>query len=228
MTQRTVPILGIIGGVGSGKSTLAAWLSDQLSVVVLDADAAGHEALRDDAVRVALRHEFGAEVFDATGQVDRSRLATKVFGDGPDFSAARRRLEAIVHPVIRHRLEQQMADIRRHGDSDLIILDAAVMMEACWNELCDVVVFVDTPRSMRLQRVAASRGWNEAELNRREASQWSLDRKRHAANAVIDNSGPIDQAGPELLSFLVSRFPTLTPGRTGAALATAGSSDTLP
>jgi dephospho-CoA kinase len=209
MSPVSIPIIGIVGGIGSGKSALADWLPQHLRVVVLDADAAGHAALRQAAVRSELRTAFGAEVFAPTGEVDRRQLAHRVFGDSPAHHSARRHLEAIVHPVIRGALETQIAEARRSGECDLIVLDAAVMLESGWSELCDAIVFVDVPRAARVSRVLTTRGWSEAELDRREASQWPLDRKLAAADIVIDNSGSVESAGRSLLAALQSRFPHL-------------------
>jgi dephospho-CoA kinase len=78
------------------------------------------------------------------------------------------------------------------------VLDAAVLLEAGWNDLCDVVVFIDTPQADRIARVQAGRGWSAAELAKREASQWPLPRKRAAADAVLDNSNDVDHAARQL------------------------------
>lgn len=207
--QRGIPILGLVGGIGSGKSALADWLAQRLRVVVLDADASGHAALRQPEVQFAIRRDFGDDVFNPTGDVERSRLAQRVFGDTPALQTARQQLEAIVHPVIRRDLEQQIAELRERQACDVIVLDAAVMLESGWSELCDAIAFVDVPRSERLARVLATRGWPESELNRREASQWPLDRKRAAADIVIDNSSDLESAGLVLAKFLRSRFPQL-------------------
>jgi dephospho-CoA kinase len=206
MTSLLAPIVGIIGGVGSGKSTLARELMRHWRVQLVNADAAGHAALEAPAVQQALREAFGDDVFDAAGRVSRPRLATLVFGDDPQCIAARRRLEAIVHPPIRRQLERDIARARSEGSCDLVVLDAAVMLEAGWSDLCDAIVFVDVPRPVRVERVLRNRGWNDNELARREASQWPLERKRTAADFVVSNAGDVRDAGRELVEFLSRRF----------------------
>jgi dephospho-CoA kinase len=208
-SQPQTPVVGLVGGVGSGKTTLARWLSQRLRVAVIDADAAGHAALLEPDVRRALRTRFGPEIFDSEGAVIRSRLAVRVFGGTPRHREARKALEAIVHPVIRRRLEQAIAAYRARSDYDLILLDAAVMLEAGWNDLCDALVFVEATLEQRQHRVRSLRCWTTEELERREASQWPLDDKRAAADCVVDNSGDLESAGRQLLEFLQLRFPPL-------------------
>lgn len=220
MRRGGIPVIGIAGGVGSGKSALAAALGRRCRVVTLDADRAGHAALEQPEVAREVEQAFGPRVVDDAGRVLRSNLAAIVFGETEAHDAARRRLEAIVHPVIRAELERKIELQQSRLDCDLLVLDAAVLLEAGWQHLCDLLVFLDTPRALRLQRVASSRGWTADELTRREASQWPLERKRAAADVVIDNSRDIEMAADELCEFLEIRFPGLTfrtPGRPAAS-----------
>jgi len=217
--RERIPIIGLVGGVGSGKSTLAAWLGRRRRVALLDADAAGHAALRRPEVRRRLRDQFGDAIFDAAGDVQRPRVAERVFGVRAEQVAARQTLESIVHPVIREQLEQELLRLRAAGEHDLILLDAAVMLEAGWSALCDAVIFIDTPKSLRAARVQASRGWSADELARREASQWPLDRKRAAADFVVDNSADLDAGGEALWRFLQTSFPGLSADQRAAVRA---------
>lgn len=205
MSQRSVPLVGLIGGIGSGKSTVADLTAKMLRGVRIDADATGHAALQQPAIKRRVRAAFGAEVFDENNQVIRANLAAKVFGSDAASIENRAVLNSIVHPWIRMR---HLAEIERLADSDecnIILLDAAVLLEAGWGELCDVIVFIDVPESIRLQRVA-SRGWTSAELQRREASQLPLDEKRAKSHFVVDNSKTAEFAATQLASFLTTRF----------------------
>lgn len=214
--RKTCPVVGLVGGVGSGKSTLARRLAERYGVAVIDADAAGHRALTDPAVKTRIRRRFGDDVF-ASGEVNRSRLAKLVFGPSPEHAAAKADLEAITHPVIRRALERQIAECQASG-APAILLDAAVLLETDWHETCHAVVFVETPEPLRKARVAA-RGWTEAEWARREASQLPLSEKRRRADAVIDNSGPLDAAADGLAAAIERLCHIRLPG--SAALATA-------
>jgi dephospho-CoA kinase len=191
-----LPILGIVGGIGSGKSTLARWVADHHPVAVIDADRLGHEVLQHPAVIAQLRQALGADIVDSNGQVLRSVLAACVFGDTLAHHSAREQLEAIVHPAIGREVERQIAALDP-AMTKCVLLDAAVLLEAGWRDRCDGLIFIDTPEDRRRAWVAA-RGWSPAELARREASQWPLERKRQAADAAVANDGTVEEAGERL------------------------------
>ncbi len=202
MKVAAVIIVGVIGGIGSGKSAICRWVAQRdPSVRVIDADGDGHRALALPEVQAALRAEFGAGVFRDDGQVDRAALASRVFGDDIARQQARGRLEAIVHPAIARLREAQLEAMAAAGQVRVALVDAAVLLEAGWQHRCDKVVYVDVPRSLRLNRVLA-RGWDDVELARREASQWPADRKRGAADFVVDNSGTLDNAGRQMYEYI--------------------------
>jgi dephospho-CoA kinase len=194
-----IPVVGIVGGVGAGKSTIVQNVAD-LQLFVIDADRIGHDLLQTNLVRNRLRDTFGDEIFDEAGQVERNRLAEKVFGDSDEQTQNRNRLNEISHPVIRTEIEHSIRQAPQ--DADAIILDAALLLEADWADVCDAVVFVDTPLEKRQQRVATSRGWSAEELQRREASQWSLLKKRAAAEFVVDNADSPEAAAKQMTQII--------------------------
>ena len=204
VTVKPIPVIGVVGGIGSGKSAVANWVAAHANVSVIDADKLGHDALKSAIVKGSLRHRFGPGIFGADGFIDRSALARQVFGDHPDQLAARHDLEHIVHPEIGRRISDEISLATTNGRV-AVLLDAAVLLEAGWRQLCDLVVFVDTPDAIRLSRVQQNRNWTEDELQRREASQWSLDKKRQAADAVVINDRDLAYAGSQLLGMLRSR-----------------------
>ncbi|QDU37124.1 Dephospho-CoA kinase [Maioricimonas rarisocia] len=221
MTTSRAPVVGLIGGIGSGKSALARWVAGQRNVRILDADSAGHRALQNEAVRQRLCERFGEEILDETGVVSRPQLAAIVFGITPEHRQHRETLEQIVHPVIREDIRAQLQQAAADPAVELILLDAALLLEAGWNELCDAVVFVDTPRTIRQQRVQSNRNWSEDELQRREANQRSVTEKRAAADAVVDNSRSIEVAGGQFLEWFERQFRAPDCGRNQAGLAPA-------
>ena len=195
-------ILGLLGGVASGKSLVSRQLAE-LGAVVLDADRAGHEALRLPCVEAAARQRWGDAVFGPEGHIDRARLAKIVFAPPPDGPKERNYLEALTHPKIGRRLAAQ-AEAQKVV-SPLAVLDAALILEAGWDKLCDCYAFVDAPQAVRLAR-AVQRGWTERDFAAREAAQKSLDSKRARADVIIDNSGSIEHTQGQvqrLRQFLV-------------------------
>lgn len=207
ISNRHLPLIGIVGGIGSGKSAVAKRLVERFPIRVLDADRAGHTALQEDEIKTRIRQKFGDEVFDAAGDVDRKTLGRRVFGDSPECHEQRKTLEQIVHPRIRELLSDQIQLIRDHEPTvQAIVLDAPVLFEAGWHEICDAIVFIDVPRTIRQQRLHEGRGWSVAELDRREASQISLAEKQTRSDWTIDNTGTLDDAAQQFAEFWNTRF----------------------
>ncbi len=169
-----------------------------MSVAILDADRAGHEALRQSAVKVALRQAFGESIFNDSQEIVRSQLAALVFGSDDQSQRERRTLEQIVHPVLRTDLQQQLQHVRELGQVQVVLLDAPILLESGWKSLCDAVVFIDTPLVLRQQWTAAGRNWTPDELARREASQWPISRKQSESDFVVDNSGSLESSVDQL------------------------------
>lgn len=180
MTYRGRPVIGLTGGIGSGKSTVANLLRD-LGCVVCDSDALGRAALHDPVIREQLVARWGDDVLDADGEIDRSAVGAIVFSDPEE----RRFLQSLSHPWIERKRREQFEAAGDHVPA--FVIDAPLLLEAGLGGQCDAVIFVDAPPELRLERVRRSRGWDEAELHRREQSQWPLDRKRQSADYVVVN-----------------------------------------
>ncbi len=204
-----VPVIGIVGGIGSGKSTVARAVAEKRQIVVIDADKIGHQVLTLDSVKAALRERFGNAIFDEHGGIDRPSLGKLVFGREANHEQNRLDLEAIVHPHIRQEIERQVEAARQTQGTVAAILDAAVLLESGWHEVCDDFVFINTPLEQRMRNVG-NRGWAKSELERRESHQLTLDRKRHACRFEIDNSTTIEHASQQLIDILDQYQPSPT------------------
>src|SRR5262245_54210203 len=158
--SRRVPVIGLVGGIGSGKSHLARQLRERHPVEIVEGDTTGHRLLQDPQVKEQLRKVFGDGVFSAGGEIDRSRMKGLVFGPGSEQKAARGKLEEIVHPRLTEDLRRQIALAQSRPGVEAVILDAALILEAGWRDLCDAVLFVDASFDERLSRVMRSRGWS--------------------------------------------------------------------
>ena len=181
-------LIGLVGGIASGKSLVAEQMRS-LGGVVLDADLAGHDVLRDPEVIAALHKRWGDGIIALDGSLSRSVIAKIVFSAGN--LEEKRYLESVTHPRIAARLQEQIA--RHHAaGKKILILDAALLFEAGWDKKCDRIVFVSAPREVRLAR-ALSRGWSESDFLAREATQLPLDEKRARCGHFIDNSSHSEQ-----------------------------------
>lgn len=181
------PVIGILGGIGAGKSTVAAAFA-RLGCEVVDGDAIGHELLRSAVVKRLLRNRWGAEIFSASGAVDRAALAAKVFDKAAPTELAH--LNQILHPRIRRGMRRRIRDAQSRPAVKAVVIDAAVLMEAGWDDLCTVCVFVKAGEKLRMARVA-SRGWSAGQWRRRENSQISLDKKAAQCDYTVVNCSSI-------------------------------------
>jgi len=185
MTNAHKPIIGVVGGIGSGKSVVAKMLSERGGHLIL-ADELGHQALREPENRDCVIARWPS-VRDAHGEIDRRELGHIVFADKGEL----RELESISFPWIGNQIRMELNMAQNHPNIAWVVLDAAIMLETGWNKVCDRIVYVDTPLTHRLQRVA-QRGWTEEDLRKRELAQWPLAEKANFSDAVITNDGSLD------------------------------------
>jgi dephospho-CoA kinase len=197
------PVIGIAGGIGSGKSFVAR-LFGEAGCTVVDSDAQVRAAYRDPAVRETLRAWWGDKAFGPDGEINRPAIARIVFND----EAERRRLEGLIHPWVAEARRREMEEAASDAQLPAFVWDTPLLFEAGLDAECDAVVFVDAPFEQRLQRLHRSRGWDEAELIRREKSQWPLDKKKRISDYVVTNTADGDDARGqvrEVLSRILAR-----------------------
>lgn len=205
-----VLVLGLAGGIGAGKSAVAREFARR-GCVVIDSDAEAKAALDRPEVRDELRRWWGDRVIGADGRVDRSAVASIVFAEGEQ----RRRLEALVHPLVRARRAELVRAAASRG-AEVVVVDAPLLFEAGVDAECDAVVFVDAPREARLERVRSSRGWDGAEVARRERAQMPLEEKRRRSRYGIVNAGDPADLGPQVEGVLRRARAEFGDGRGGA------------
>src|SRR5947209_13299897 len=136
------PVIGLVGGIGSGKSAVAAAFARRGGVVI-DADPIGHRALEDPEILGRVRELWGERVLDGAGEVDRKKLGAIVFASPVE----RAKLEHLVHDWIGERIREEIARVGADPAAAFVVLDAAVMLEAGWNKVCDRLVYVHAPRA---------------------------------------------------------------------------------
>jgi dephospho-CoA kinase len=176
-------LIGLTGGAGSGKSTVAEMLRE-LGAVVVDADEASHAAYAPGSPGFdAVVNEFGSD-FVHGGQIDRARLGELVFHD----EDARRRLNAIVHPLVRTWMAERTVEAEDRG-AEVIVHDVPLLFENGLEKLYSDVVLVHVPEKLQLRRLVDGRGVSEDRARAMIAAQMPIDDKRGRAQHVIDNSG---------------------------------------
>jgi dephospho-CoA kinase len=174
-------VVGIAGGSGTGKSTVADHIAKRLGGTHIDADRVAHAVLDDAAVTGKIRDEFGRDVADADGRINRHRLGARVFAEAD----ARRRLNGIVHPAIIRRCADGVAAARARGDR-VVVVDAALLLEVEMSFDFDLTIALHCDRDVRLARIMGKGGWNEAEIRARLDAQEGMEKHFYKADAVVD------------------------------------------
>ena len=178
MSSRALRV-GLTGGLAGGKSTVARWLGEA-GFQVVDADRLVAELYQPGGEGTeAVRRIFGPEVLDERGGVNHAKVADRVFRD-PE---ARHTLEAAIHPLVRESFGRLAADAR-----EVIVLEATLLVEAGFTPEFDVVVTVEAPCELRLER-AIQRGMSEESARARLLAQGDGEERREAAHRILDNSG---------------------------------------
>lgn len=171
--------LGLTGGIGSGKSTAARMFAD-LGAIVIDADAIAKEVLEPGQVGYeSVVNNFGEEILDSSGNIDRVVLAGKVFGDTTKL----KELEEIVHPAVANKVAQIRESLPA---GSIIIYDTPLLIEKSLQQQFDQVIVVLAPEALRTQRLLA-RGLAQNDIIARMSNQATDEQRREIANYVIDN-----------------------------------------
>ena len=180
--------IGLTGGIASGKSTVASMLRD-LDCPVLAADALGHELLEPGQTAYAeVVREFGIDILDSYGNVDRTALGEIVFAD----EERRGKLNAILHPRIREIIEKWFAALDQPGGPELAIVEAALIIEAGFNQNLDKLIVCWCRRAQQVERLL-ERGLTEEQALLRIAAQMPMEEKRSLADETIDCSGTLEE-----------------------------------
>ena len=198
---------GLTGGIGSGKSEVSRRLAAQ-GAVVIDADVAARAVVAPGTPGLArVAEAFGAAVLGPDGALDRERLGAIVFAD----PAARATLNAIVHPLVGQWMQAAEQDAEAAADGDLIIVhDIPLLAENRRTSGFDLVIVVDVPPALQLERLVAQRGMTPDQARARMAAQASREQRLAVADLVIDNSGTLadlDRRVAEVWADLQYRFP---------------------
>jgi dephospho-CoA kinase len=184
-------LVALTGGVGAGKSTVADLLAAH-GAAILDADDLAHRAVERGTPGLAkLVDEFGPEILDASGALNRTEMARLAFND-PDV---RRRLEAVVHPEVARMFAEEV-EARRATD-DVLVYSVPLLVERQLADAFDVVVTVSAPLEARVARLVGSGRMTEEDARARAAAQVSDAEREAVADRVVSNAGDLDDLRAE-------------------------------
>jgi dephospho-CoA kinase len=176
-------VVGVTGGIGSGKSEVTRRF-ESLGIKVVDADLAARVIVEPGgSALAAIAEHFGAGIIMADGTLDRAALRQKVFADDSE----RHWLERLTHPLIGQEIRQQL----QAADSPYSVLSSPLLLETLQKDLVDLVVVVDVPEAIQLQRASQRDANSEEQIRRIMAAQMPREKRVELAEIVIDNSQPL-------------------------------------
>lgn len=182
-------VVGCTGGIGSGKSTVAR-LFARHGAKVVDADAIAHDVTAPGSdVYDAVVARFGRDIVSFDGSIDRAPLAALVFSD----ESSRRDLESIIHPAVEKVMLAEIANARRDGTD--VVCDIPLLVETNARDRygIDVIVVVDAPEPVVLERLVAIRGMKESDARARIDAQVGRLERLRSADAIVENLGSLDE-----------------------------------
>ncbi len=181
--------IGLTGGIGSGKSTVSKMLAE-LGAPILDADKIAHTtyAAGGSAYNEVVA-AFGDKILAPDGSVDRTKLGPIVFAD----PAQLQRLTSIVWPRTFDRIRELVAELRQKGETHPIVIEAAILIEANWQSMCDEIWLVRASKERVIERIERDRGMKPEQTEARIRAQLSDDERVKHANLVIENEDSLNE-----------------------------------
>lgn len=183
--------IGITGGVGAGKSELLAYIRRHYFCEIYLADEVAHLVKRKGTAcydrLVAL---LGTEILDADGEIDRPAMAERIFKDGTLLE----QVNAIVHPAVQEYLLERLKEAEENPRTELFFVEAALLIEAGYQNLTDELWYVYAGEDVRRGRLAASRGYSPEKIGNIMRNQLPEEAFREACDFVIDNSGELEDS----------------------------------
>ena len=185
--------IGITGGVGAGKSAILSYLKEKENTRVMLADEIAHDVMEpgEEAYRRICEVFSEEDIFVKDSETfDRGKLAKVIFSD----AAKRDKLNAIVHPAVKNYVKEQFKLEKERGTIHVLVLEAALLIEEHYDEICDEIWYIYTTEENRRARLKVSRGYSDEKIDSIFKSQLSEKAFREASRETIDNNGTKEEA----------------------------------
>ena len=190
--------VGLTGGIGSGKSTASKFF-EKLGAFTLDADKETKKLLeKNEIVQHEVISEFGTDIINATGKVDKNKLARIAFQDVDH----QRRLNSVVHPYIYDLIDKTFDKVLSDGKYDVFIIDAAMIYESGYDIHLDYIIVITAQLKNRMERALARKTLTREEILKRIEFQWPEEEKVQLADFVIHNDGTEKELNDNIKSII--------------------------
>lgn len=190
-------IIGLTGGIACGKSTVANMLVKRGAQLV-DADAIAREiVLPGSPVLAEVARQFGDDIIDENGELNRKKLGSIIFND----AEAKRALESIMHPKIRKIIIERMNVLEQENPQGLVVVDIPLLYESKYDAIFEEIMVVYIPRELQLQRLMQRDGIGQAAAEARLQAQLPIEEKKDRADIVIDNCGTLEETEKQVSQY---------------------------
>lgn len=188
MKQNKLLFIGITGGIGAGKSEILSYIRKHYKCEIYLADEVAHEVKRlgTECYR-ALVDLLGKEIINPDGQIDKARMAEKIFAD----ASLLEKVNQLIHPAVKVYLLEHLEKARAAGEVELFFVEAALLIECGYGELVDEMWYIYADEQVRRERLKKARGYSEEKIENIMAKQLPEQKFRENCDFVIDNSGEL-------------------------------------
>ena len=187
-------VIGVTGGVGAGKSEILTYIAENWDAAVVETDEVGYLVMRPGKSCFAPIVElFGPGILQEDGTLDRAKIAELVFRDKEMLE----KLNAIVHPAVK-RYIQKAIDRERALDTDIFIVESALLVEDKYNAICDELWYIYADEETRTERLMKNRGYSKEKIQSIFANQLSEDEFSEQCDFEIDNSGDFEDTKEQI------------------------------
>ena len=194
-------VIGLTGGIATGKSE-ASRILEELGASLINADLIGHEAYKQGSVGwESVVQSFGKGILDESNEIDRTKLGTIVFADKDQLEI----LNGIMHPIMEQLVDERIHEFKAMG-LHVIIVEAALMFEAGWDKLVDIVLVTDAPQEIVVERLLQRNGFDKDESEKRITSQMARHLRLGKADLVLTNNGDLN----DFKNGILNAWETLT------------------
>ncbi len=188
-------VIGVTGGAGSGKSEVLHLLENEFGAHVIMADDVARKlSEKGGASYDAVVGYFGTDILDSDGKIDRKKLAAIVFG----HSELLEKLNSFTHPMVKSVIQKEIADVRRAGQCSFIALEAALLIEAGYEDICDEFWYVYTDEAIRRRRMKESRGYSDEKIDSIIKNQLSEEQFKKACQRIVVNNTTLSDVHSQL------------------------------
>lgn len=181
--------IGITGGVGAGKSAILSYLSEKKGTKVMLADEVAHKLMEpgNTCYHEICKQFREDDILAEDGSFDKGKLSSVIFSD----EKKRTRLNEIVHPAVKKYVMHMFSEEKKKGELELLVLEAALLVEEEYDEICDELWYIYTSEQNRRKRLKETRGYSDEKISQIFSSQLSEEEYRNACKVTIDNNGDL-------------------------------------